>query len=92
MTDAGIELFARIGIDVDGPPGPSRQALRADSVPALPRLERAAARIWRARSGAALCAHSFDKGWIRRIDGTRAVAITPKGQRIFREQLGVRLE
>jgi hypothetical protein len=32
------------------------------------------------------------KGWIRRIEGTRAVSITPKGQRIFREELGVRLD
>jgi hypothetical protein len=36
--------------------------------------------------GAALCACCFDKGWIRRIEGTRAVAVTPKGQRVFREQ------
>ena len=41
--------------------------------------------------GAALCAHSFEKGWIRRIEGTRAVAITPKGGRVFREDFGARL-
>jgi hypothetical protein len=33
----------------------------------------------------------LQKGWIRRIDGTRAVAITPKGQRTFREHFGVEL-
>jgi hypothetical protein len=38
-----------------------------------------------------LCAHSLGNGWIRRIAGTRAVAITPKGQRMFREALGVRM-
>ena len=42
--------------------------------------------------GAALCARSLAEGWIRRIDGTRAVALTPKGERIFRERLGVRLD
>jgi hypothetical protein len=36
--------------------------------------------------GAAICAHSFDKGWIRRGEGTRAVMITPKGQQVFREE------
>ena len=41
--------------------------------------------------GAALCAHSFAKGWIRRIEGTRAVAVTPKGARAFREELRLRL-
>jgi hypothetical protein len=40
--------------------------------------------------GAAICTHSLANGWVRRIAGTRAVAITPKGQRIFREQFGVR--
>jgi hypothetical protein len=40
--------------------------------------------------GATICAHSFDQGWIRRIDGTRAVMITPKGQRVFREEFGAR--
>jgi hypothetical protein len=41
--------------------------------------------------GAALCAHCFAKGWIRRIEGTRAVAVTPKGERAFRDELQVRL-
>jgi len=42
--------------------------------------------------GAALCAHSFAQGFICRIDGTRAVRITPKGLRIYRETFGVRFE
>jgi hypothetical protein len=40
--------------------------------------------------GATICTHSFEQGWIRRIDGTRAVMITPSGQRIFREEFGAR--
>ena len=39
--------------------------------------------------GAAICAHCFDKGWIRRGEGTRAVTVTPKGQQAFREIFGV---
>jgi len=38
-----------------------------------------------------MCAHAFEKDWIRRIDDTRAVAITPAGERIFRETLGLKL-
>ncbi len=41
--------------------------------------------------GAALCQHCFDRGLVRRLNGTRAVIITAKGQRLFREQFGVRL-
>lgn len=29
--------------------------------------------------GRALCGHAFDRGWIRRVDGTRAVSVTPMG-------------
>jgi hypothetical protein len=42
--------------------------------------------------GAALCTHSLAKGWIRRIEGTRAVALTRKGEHVFREELQVRLD
>ena len=38
--------------------------------------------------GTALCTRSFEAGWIRRIDGTRAIAVTPKGLRVFRESIG----
>jgi DNA-binding transcriptional ArsR family regulator len=41
--------------------------------------------------GAALCTHSFANDWIRRLPGTRAVAVTPKGQRVFRERFGAQL-
>src|SRR6516225_3284346 len=39
--------------------------------------------------GAALCSLSLANGWIRRIDGTRAVAVTPKGERSYRELFGI---
>ena len=34
--------------------------------------------------GAALCRACFAQGWLRRIDGARAVAITPAGQNAFK--------
>ena len=39
--------------------------------------------------GAALCTHCLDAGWIRRVEGTRAVKVTPKGERNFREIFGI---
>ncbi len=42
--------------------------------------------------GAVLCTHLFDQGWVRRIDKTRAVGITPRGhlelKRVFDVRLG----
>ena len=66
------------------------QALCSHPVPAVPRLERAPL-SHRRQNRAAMCAHAFEKDWIRRIDDTRAVAITPAGERIFRETLGLKL-
>lgn len=41
--------------------------------------------------GRALCGHAFDQGWVRRVDGTRAVSITPKGTMELKQQFGVEL-
>jgi hypothetical protein len=38
------------------------------------------------------CRHSFQQGWLHRIDGTRTMTITPKGQHGFRELFGVRVD
>jgi DNA-binding transcriptional ArsR family regulator len=90
VTDAGMELFDRIGIDVDALL--TRRGTRPPRILCRPCLDWSERRPHLAGAvGAALCTHGFKNGWIRRINGTRAVAVTPKGARIFREQLGVRL-
>ena len=40
--------------------------------------------------GAAICAHYFEKNYVRRIKGTRALDITPPGRAALREMFGVR--
>jgi hypothetical protein len=91
VTDAGIQLLARMGIDVDALL--ARRGKRAPRVLCRPCLDWSERRPHLAGVvGAAICAHSFQNGWIRRIPASRAVAITPKGQRIFREDFGVHLE
>jgi hypothetical protein len=57
--------------------------------PSLVRLF-AAGVAWRLRRIAA--ARRAREGFVRRIDGTRAVQITPKGQRAYREKFGVRFD
>jgi hypothetical protein len=90
ITDTGVAFLGRIGIDLE--------AVRALNVRKSGRVLCRPCLDWSERRphlsgavGAALCDHSFEKGWIRRIDGTRAVMITPKGQRVFREQFGAQL-
>jgi DNA-binding transcriptional ArsR family regulator len=85
VTEAGIRFFSRIGIDLDSVnAGSGKRSGRVLCKPCLDWSERRphiAGTI-----GAALCAHSCAKGWIRRNDGTRAVSITPKGQIVFRDE------
>ena len=41
--------------------------------------------------GAAVCEHFFEEGKVRRLEGTRAVALTGKGEQTLQEQLGLRI-
>lgn len=39
--------------------------------------------------GAAICAHSMEQGWTRRVEGSRAVILTPKGRSALRDKFKV---
>jgi hypothetical protein len=91
VTDAGIRFFGRIGIDLNKVT--ARSGGRLARVLCRPCLDWSERRPHLAGTiGAALCAHCFGKGWIRRNNGTRAVTITPKGRHGFRDEFDVRLE
>ncbi len=90
ITDRGVAFLDGVGIDVG--------ALSTAHNKSSPRVMCRPCLDWSERRphlagavGAALCALSQEKGWVRRIDDTRAVAVTPKGARVFREMFGVRL-
>ena len=91
VTDAGIAFFGRVGIDLDRVS--ARSSGRSARVLCRPCLDWSERRLHLAGTmGAALCAHCFEKGWIHRNNGTRAVTITPKGRHVFRDEFDVRLE
>jgi len=90
LAETGIEQLAWIGIDVA--PLLQRRTQRSGRVLCRPCLD------WSERRphlgglvGAVICAHSMQHGWTRRLDGTRAVLVTPQGRRVFGEKLGVRV-
>jgi DNA-binding transcriptional ArsR family regulator len=86
VTDSGRALFDRAGIDIEA------ISVRRGRILCRPCLDWSERRPHLAGAiGAALCSHCFDNGWIRRIEGTRAVSVTPNGQRQLRETFGVNL-
>ncbi|MFE2292737.1 helix-turn-helix domain-containing protein [Streptomyces sp. NPDC059452] len=81
LTGNGTAWLAELGIAL--PPATRRPPVRSclDWTERRPHLAGAA--------GAALCAHAFDSGWIRRIGTSRAVALTDTGRQTFRAHLGL---
>jgi DNA-binding transcriptional ArsR family regulator len=89
FTDSGLAFLARLGIEAGVAAASGRRQARALCRACLDWSER---RVHVGGAvGAAICRHSIENGWVRRRNGTRAVSITPKGQRIFREEFGVQL-
>ena len=91
ITDTGVAFLAGVGVDVADLR--ERHGRRSARILCRPCLDWSERRPHLAGSvGAELCRQSFAHGWIRRIDGTRAVAISPEGHRVFRERFGARLD
>jgi hypothetical protein len=88
LTEAGITFFAGLGIIAAGEA--ARDSKRTGRVLCRPCLDWSERRLHLGgRIGAAICSHSMQQGWTRRLDGTRAVLITTEGGRVFSETFGV---
>jgi hypothetical protein len=89
LTESGGVFLARQGIVLDEP----RDRRRTKALP-LCRL----CLDWSERRphlsgrvGAALCRHGLALGWIRKRAGSRALDVTPEGQRVFRDVFRVEM-
>ncbi|MCC7414043.1 MAG: helix-turn-helix transcriptional regulator [Gammaproteobacteria bacterium] len=90
VTENGIRLFERLGIDTARLASRRGTSARVLCRPCLDWSERRAHLA--GAVGSALCARSFEAGWIARVAGTRAVAVTPQGYRVLCETIGVRAD
>jgi DNA-binding transcriptional ArsR family regulator len=77
LTPAGTDFLDGLGVDLSA----ARSGSRVFCRPCLDWSER---RPHIAGAlGAAICAHCLVQGWVRRIDGTRAVSVTRAGERVL---------
>jgi len=87
VSETGIAHLSKIGIDVE--PMLARRTKQSGRVLCRPCLDWSERRPHLAGiAGAAICTHSMQQGWTRRLEGTRAVLVTPKGEQVFREKFG----
>ena len=85
VTASGEAFLADFGIDL-GQLGHGKRAFCRPCLDWSERRPHIAGAV-----GAALCQSCFAQGWLRRIDGTRAVAVTPAGQGIFAQAFDIHL-
>lgn len=87
LRDNGIAFLDDLGIPVA--PLQSGRTKRSGRVLCRPCLDWSERRPHLAGVvGAAICSHGLANGWVRPSQDSRAVIVTPKGHRIFRECFG----
>ncbi|MGB8840944.1 MAG: helix-turn-helix transcriptional regulator [Aliidongia sp.] len=86
VTQSGVAFFSQVGMVLPGG-APGRHVSRPICRPCLDWSERRPHLA--GRLGAAICTHGFEAGWLRRIEGDRAVDITPTGRAAFGNMFGI---
>ncbi len=83
VTTRGRDWFADLGVDVAGLED-QRRALVRDCIDLTERTPHLAGGL-----GAALCTTFVDRDWVRRPDRSRALVVTPLGERSLVDLLGI---
>jgi DNA-binding transcriptional ArsR family regulator len=90
LTADGADFLRGLGVDLNAAAG--RSGRRGGRVFCRPCLDWSERRPHIAGAlGAALCQSCFSKGWLRRLEGTRALTVTPLGETALREAFDLRL-
>jgi DNA-binding transcriptional ArsR family regulator len=84
VTPAGSRALGALGIEARGRPGQPAARRCLDWTERRPHVA--------GPVGTALASLALDRGWVRRLRGTRAVAVTPAGRTRFREVFNLRWE
>lgn len=83
VTEGGLLFFEKLGLDLTGC-GSGKRVLCRPCLDWSERCPHLAGTL-----GAALCRYFFEENWIRRMEGTRALSITRKGEQGFRDVFGI---
>ena len=85
LTEDGAAFLRKLGVELD----PARTPAKTGPIFCRPCLDWSERRPHIAGAvGTAICRACFAQGWIRRIDGTRAVSLTPAGRQALRKAFG----
>ena len=84
VLEGGLQRLAALGVPVDGLSAKGSRPLCRPCLDWSERRSHVAGRL-----GAALFRHFLDEHLVIRIDGSRALRITPKGQTVLRERFGI---
>ncbi len=85
ITESGLALLSEAGIAVPERASTSSRPLCRPCLDWSERRPHVAGGL-----GAAICMHFFDNGLVKRIDGSRALTVTPRGRRAIREIFDIR--
>lgn len=84
ITESGVATLAKAGIRMPERATKSSRPLCRPCLDWSERRPHVAGKL-----GAAICAHFLERGLVKRIGGTRALTVTPKGGQALRDLFGV---